>query len=275
METLDRQALGQGSRALLCPLASLLLRCGMTWREFADIAKTVFVQVASREYGLRGRPTNIARVAILTGIGRREVGKIRQALQHEGPALPNQTTDATRLLSGWHQDPQFAGQGAAPLDLVIAGAGPSFEELARRYAPDVPAVTMLKELKRVGAVTELGNGRLQVTRRYYQPALLDPQWILNAGSVFADLGANINHNLAARRGEPSWFLGRATHDAVDPRAVPEFRAFLEEQGQQFLERVDEWLTRHRAGGQGSGAAGVRLGVGLFMIKGDNGEDAGL
>lgn len=272
MEKPDREALAQGSRALLCPLASLLLKCGMTWREFAEIAKTAFVQVASREYGIRGRPTNVSRVAILTGIGRRDVGKIRQALQSERPPIPNQTTDATRLLSGWHQDPDFAGAGGKPLDLASSGPRQSFEELARRYAVDVPAVTMLKELKRVGAVTELPDGRLRATRRYYQPTLLDTQWILNAGSVFADLGANINHNLAPREGDPSWFLGRATDDRVDPRSIPEFRAFLERQGQEFLERVDEWLARHRAkdkSGTDGGSPGIRLGVGLFMIKGDD------
>ncbi len=274
MDSPDRTALAQGSRALLCPLASLLLKCGMTWREFAEIAKTVFVQVASREYGIRGRPTNVSRVAILTGIGRREVGRIRQSLESAEPPLSNQTTDATRLLSGWHQDPDFNVAFGKPLDLAFAGRGPSFEALAQRYAPDVPAITMLKELKRVGAVTQLADGRLQVTRRYYQPTLLDTQWILNAGSVFADLGANINHNQSARSGDPSWFLGRATDDGVDPQAVPEFRAFIEEQGQQFLERVDDWLACHRAG-QKSEATGVRLGVGLFMIKGHPNREAGL
>ena len=265
---MDREALVQGSRALLRPLASLLLKCGMTWREFAEISRSVFVEVAGREYGLRGRQTNVARVAILTGIGRREVGKLRRLLASEAPPLPNQTTDATRLLSGWHQDPDFIGPDGRPLDLQRGGRTASFEELARRYAADVPASAMLKELKRVDAVTELAGGLLRVTRRYYQPAPMDAEWILNAGSVFADLGGNINHNLAAGKSESSWFLGRASDDGVDPQAVPEFQAFLEEQGQQFLERVDEWLTRHRTGDK-DGAKAVRLGVGLFMIKDDS------
>ncbi len=270
MEKLGRQALQQGARALLRPLASLLLRCGMTWREFAEISRATFVEVASREYGIKGRPTNVARVAILTGIGRREVGRIRQSLATAGPDLPNRTTDATRLLSGWHQDPAFIGADGKPLDLQAAGPGSSFAELARRYAGDVPASAMLKELKRVEAVAELADGRLRVTRRYYQPAQLDAQWILNAGSAFADLGANINHNLTAGNPERSWFLGRATDDGIDPRALPEFRAYLEAEGQAFLERVDEWLSRHRKSGGGRTGA-VRLGAGLFMIKGDAGR----
>ena len=57
METVDREALFQGTRQLLAPLASLLLKCGLTWREFAEVGKGVFVDVASREYGIRGRAT--------------------------------------------------------------------------------------------------------------------------------------------------------------------------------------------------------------------------
>jgi hypothetical protein len=264
MDGVDRAALVQGSRALMAPLASLMLKCGMTWREFAEIARTVFVQVASREYGLRGRPTNVARVAILTGIGRREVSRIRQSIPEAAPPIPNRTTDATRLLSGWHQDPEFVEAEGRPRDLAASGAG-GFEALARRHAPDVPAVTMLKELKRVGAVEELPDGRLRARRRYYQPTRLDPQWLLNAGSVVADLGANINHNLAPRAGEPPWVLGRATDDSIDPAAAPEFREFVEREGQAFLERVDGWLARHRAR---DGATGIRLGAGLFMIRND-------
>jgi hypothetical protein len=272
MVTLDRQALVQGSRQLLRPLASLLLKCGLTWREFAEIGKSVFVEVASREYGLRGRATNVSRVAILTGIGRREVSKLRAQALAEAPPLPNRTTDATRLLSGWHQDPDFRGPDGQPRELAASGPGASFEQLARRYAPDVPPSTMLKELKRVAAVAEGEAGRLRVLRRFYQPIPLDPQWILNAGSVMADLGVNINHNLGAGPGQPSWFLGRAADDAVDARAVPEFRAFLEEEGQRFLERVDAWLASHRVG-ESDRPQATRLGVGLFMIRGssDKGE----
>lgn len=268
MDSVAATAIRQSARALLQPLASILLRCGMTWKEFAELAREAFVDVATREYGIKGRPTNVARVAILTGIGRREVGQIRRALATAITAIPNETTDATRLLSGWHQDPAFLDPAGQPRELAVAGPGASFAELARRYAPDVPASAILKELRRVGAVDTLDDDRLRVTRRYYQPAPLDPQWILNAGSVFADLGTNIRHNLAAGAAQPSWFLGRATDDRIDPGVVPAFREFLEAEGQALLERVDAWLARHRAG-EGAPAGAVRLGAGLFMIKGES------
>ena len=36
--------------------------------------------------------------------------------------------------------------------------------------------------------------------------------------------------------------------AIEPDAVPEFRKFIEEHGQPFIEMVDDWVTAHRANG---------------------------
>lgn len=265
MDSEHRQTALSSCRSLLRPLCSLLLKWGVTWREFAEVAKGAFVEAASADYGIRGRPTNASRVAILTGLSRREVARQRDLAAAAAPAAPDHTTDATRLLSGWHQDPEFAEGAGQPRELTLEGPGPSFQQLFRRYGGDVPASAMLKELRRVGAVEQTPDGRLRVLRRYYMPTRLDAQWILNAGSVLCDLGANINRNAAADADQPSSFLGRASSDRVVPGALPEFREFIEAEGQAFLERVDAWLTAHGQPEQGSGPA-IRLGIGLFMIE---------
>lgn len=266
MDSEHRDTALRSCRALIRPICSLLLKWGVTWREFAEVAKGAFVEAATADYGIRGRPTNASRVAILTGLSRREVARQRELAATATPAAPDRTSDATRLLSGWHQDPEFASADGHPRELVVDGPGPSFRELFRRYGGDVPASAMLKELRRVGAVEEAAAGRLRALRRYYMPTPLDPQWILNAGSVLGDLGANINRNAVADTGHPSSFLGRASSDRVAASALPEFREFIEAEGEAFLERVDAWLTEHGQPEQASSPA-VRLGMGLFMIEG--------
>lgn len=241
----------------------------MTYREFTDIAKSAFVEVAGAEYGIKGRPTNVSRVALLTGISRKEVKRQRELLEAPAAHPAAKTTDATRLLSGWFQDADFVDSDGRPLPLPSDGAGVTFATLCSRYAGDIPATTMLKELKRVGAVGEDSDGRLVAQRRYYMPTPFDPQWIMNAGSLFADLGDNINHNLLSDADHPSRFLGRASDATIDAAAVPEFRAFIEEHGQPFLELVDDWLTQHRATEAGARKSRkVRLGLGMFLIQGE-------
>lgn len=274
---LDRCVVVQTCRVLLRPIASLLLKCGMTWREFAEVSKGVFVGVASQDYGLNGRPTNVSRVSILTGVSRKEIARVRALLEKESDPLPNKTTDATRLLSGWHQDPDFLTGTGEPRVLPAEGEGASFATLWRRYGGDVPVTSMRKELERAGAITTLPDGTLRAERRYFMPRRFDPQWIQNAGSMLRDLGAGITHNLDAGNepGSPGRsppqrrFIGRATSDSVDPAALPEFEAFVEKNGQEFLERIDKWLTEHEARpAPGAAQKRMRLGLGVFLIAGE-------
>lgn len=254
------------------------MKCGMTYREFADISKSAFVEVASDEYGIRGRPTNISRVSLLTGISRKEVKRQRELLDQRHEQTASKTTDATRVLSGWHQDGDFLDANGEPLALPLEGDGATFAELCARYAGDIAVTTMYKELKRVGSIEEDHDGSLKVCRRYYMPARLDPQWLMNVGSIFADFGNNINHNLIADEDNPTHFNGRATDDTIDASAIPEFREFVEEHGGPFLERVDDWLTDHRANHDlatnQTSARRVRLGVGLYLIHGGTVTDKG-
>lgn len=246
----------------------------MTWKEFAEIAKTAFVQVATAEFGLRGRPTNVSRVSILTGIGRREVRKQRDALAEAQPA-PAFLNAATRVLSGWHQDPRFLAADGKPLTLGIdAGPNPSFDELWRGYGGDVPVGALLKELRTVGAVEEFERGRLRVLQRAYIPRQFDEQKTLRAGGAFEDFGATVVHDLTCKPGEPLRFERRATNASIDLRAVPEFRALLEREGQAFLERVDAWLTAHAVpDAELAVRRTVRLGVGVYHIQDDNSRAA--
>lgn len=267
MDNLDRSVVLGTCRAMLRPIASFLMKCGMTWREFADISKSVFIEVAGDEYGIKGRQTNDSRIAILTGIDRKEVRRQHDLLAVAAPPPASKTTDTTRVLSGWHQDREFSSAGGQPLPLPANGERRSFAALCRRYAGDISPATLLKELKRVGAVTENDGGELIAQSRYYMPITFEPQWLMNAGSTFADLGDNINHNLSAQAGAPTRFLGRATDESIDASAIPEFRAFIEKHGQPFLERVDDWLIQHRKQ-ETDQTSQVRLGLGMFLIQGE-------
>ena len=268
MENVDQAALRLACRTLLKPIVSFLMKCGMTSREFNDIAKSAFVEVAGEEYGIKERQTNTSRVSLLTGISRKEVKRQRELLENPQPRPQQKTTDATRLLSGWHQDPDFLDQHGQPVALSVNGDGASFAELCTRYAGDIPATTMQKELRRVGAVEAGADGNLYVRRRYYMPTQFDPQWIMNAGSTFADLGENINQNLISDAANPGRFLGRATEENIDASSIPEFKKFIEQHGQPFLELVDDWLAAHRNDKPEPGhSSQVRLGAGLFLIQG--------
>jgi hypothetical protein len=254
-------------RMLLRPVVRTLLRSGVTWKEAAEACKATFVEVATEDFGLHGRPTSISRVAILTGMARRDVGRIRRLLKAAVPPELGRVSNATRVLTGWHLDPEFLDDAGRPRELTFTGEGATFTALARRYAGDIAPVTMLKELSRVGALERTPDGGLRVLKRYYMPLALDPAMALQAGSVMEDLGAAVHYNLARREGQPTRFVGRATNTEVRAGAAADFRAYLEQEGQVFLERADAWLSAHEVPSEPPRRhRTIRLGVGVFQIQ---------
>ncbi len=248
------------------PIARVLLRCGVAWKEAAELMKLVYVDVATAEYGKHGRPANASRVAILTGLGRRDVKRARDQLEALGDASPPEPlakiSHASRVLSGWFQDRDFLDGRGQPRLLPATGER-GFEGLTRRYASDIPGIAMLKELKAVGAVTETAGGRLRAKTRYYMPASLDEDSVTRYGSVLADVGSTLAENLF--RDEPrTRFEGRASNAHV-PRVLRRaFRDFVEVRGMEFLEDVDRWLSEHEAKDRDDKT--TRLGVGVYFIQ---------
>ena len=253
----------QACGLLLEPLIRLLLKSGITWKEFSDLAKAKFVQVATEDFGKKGRPTNISRVAILAGLDRRDVRRLRALPANELVDGRSYTSKATQVLSGWHHDREFSGADGVPLPLPLEGEAPSFAALVRRYAPALPPVAVAKELKAAGAVVELDDGALRAVKREYIPQQLDEAKIRLFGSIVHDLGTTLEHNLTQVPGAAPRFERRAVSVRVDPQVLPEFRSLLERSGQEFLERIDDWLTSHEVP---VGRPAIRLGVGMYHIE---------
>lgn len=252
-------------RSLLRPVVRLLLRSGVMHREAADVLKALYVEVATSEFGLQGRPTNISRTALLTGLDRKEVRRIRSAPAESEVDAVGRQDRLSRVLSGWHQDAEFSADGVPRRLPMSSASGPSFTRLAELYGGDVPVTALLKELKRTGAVVG-DDAALEARKRYYMPLAADADAVLRAGSVLADLGTTVVHNLTPARKAPARFEGRATNRLIPSAAAQEFRDFVENRGQQFLEEVDAWLTAHQSAA-GEPEDAVRLGVGLYWIEG--------
>ena len=254
----------------LRPVARWLLRSGVTWKEFSELSRRVFVLTAFEEFGIRGRPTNVSRVALLTGLSRRDVRRVEsEARAPLSAAAEDALNHASRVLTGWHLDADFLEADGRPRDLPADGPGASFSQLLRRYAGDIPATALVKELRKSGSVQRLDDGSYRVLRRYYMPQVMDGHAVDRSGSVLADLATTIEYNLSRRAHQPSRFEGRAQNRRIDPRHLPAFRAFVEREAQAMLERMDDWLSTHEAP---TGQGGLRLGLGVYAIQDTTGGD---
>src|SRR5215469_6458146 len=223
------------TRQWLKPLIHVLIRCGITWKDFAALAKTAYVEVATGQFGKRGRPTNVSRTAVLTGLARREVRKQRERVATTQEAWTAYVSKASVVLAAWHQDPEFVRPDGKPLLLTLEGDGTTFSALVRRCgASDVRPSTLLKELRSAGAVRATADGRLEALQRAYIPHKMDEQLIRLWGTVVADIASTYVHNLTRNPHSAARFERSAVNIQIRASALPEFRQFLNREGQAFL-----------------------------------------
>ena len=94
---------------LLRPLIRILLRYGISLIEFNDLSKKIYLEVCEDDYTIPGRKNSASRVAILTGLSRREVVKLKKL--YNSKSLEEHYSEpvnrASRVTGGWLQDKAF------------------------------------------------------------------------------------------------------------------------------------------------------------------------
>ncbi len=257
-------------RTLLRPLVRILLRNGIPYRSFADLAKRVYVEVAASEFGLPGRKQSKSRVAILTGLTRKEVLRVMSLPEPSDEGARERYNRAARVVAGWVRDPGFGDGSGNPAPLAVDGNGTTFADLVRRYSGDAPARAVLDELVRVGAAERSGEGKVRLLERSYVPRTSGTDKIAILGADAADLIATVDHNI--RRPEEAYFQRKSCYDNLPEEAMEELRRLVREEAQRTLERFDRWLSeRDRDVNPAVGGTGrKRAGVGIYYFESEPG-----
>lgn len=255
---------------LLRPLVRILLRNSVSFGAFSDLAKGVYIDVAAEEFGIPGRKQSISRVSIITGLTRKEVGRIKALPDLDDTGSTEQYNRAARVISGWVRDEQFAGDAGQPADLSLEGEGRTFSELIRRFSGDVPARAIFDELLRVGAVERLKDGRIRLLTRAYLPTTDEAGKLGILGTDVRDLISTIDHNLCSNA-QDSLFQRKVAYDNLPVEVIPDFRALTQTQAQKLLEEMDRWLAqRDRDITPSIGGTGrKRAGIGIYYFEENN------
>jgi hypothetical protein len=263
-------------RHLMVPLVRILIRNGIPFREFSEVVKGIYARIAADEASLPGRPASLARVAIVTGLSRREIGRIFGEPDRLKTALESNANAIARLLQGWHNDPEFTGPYGFPRDLLFstdAGGALSFVDLARRYATDVPASVMLDELLRAQTVVQVvETGMIRVVKRTFIPDEMAPELIEIFARGVRRYIETIDHNL----GEKDPHLRR-----FERWVFPDF-GLREDDWDRFREMVNDRLlgviedldTRFTAFERPDpdNQVGLTVGVGMYVYRDDSDDE---
>ena len=239
-----RAALLASFRHVYRPLVRLALRNGISFGEYAESIKPVFIESAREDYCTPGQEMTKNRVAIMTGLDKDDVGRYDE----DGPGGFGseivRLSLISRIIEGWTSDGDFTGPYGIPLDLAPGLVGPGgFGLLAKRYGEGFSEDALLPAMRQVGAVELTKKGRVKLRSRSFIAAKFRPETIDRMGRALADFAETLEYNIDPDVGRNTRFERRVyTPDGVDAVTLVKFRKLVRESGQKFLETLDNWLS---------------------------------
>lgn len=262
---------------ILRPIVKLLLQSGISYSEFATVAKTVFVQVATDDYKKRGRPANFSQVSAMTGISRKEVSRMRKGESKERWTPSMEESPVNTILHQWHFDPDFSDGAGTARALPFEGAL-SFSTLVSRYVGDIPAGAMRSTLQKAGVLVQDATGLLVVRQPYFFSRKFDEDFIHQLAFSMTNLGSTVLHNAIVHQRvelshETKTELSRLERgvwsEHLGQEGAARFKAWVDVAAPRFLEEANHLIGEAELPRGEWGAMPPRaVGVGVFYYEED-------
>lgn len=263
-------------RVLLGPLVRILLRQGISYAEFSEVAKAVYVEIALKDFKVPGRRTTRTRIAVITGLTRKEVKRVIDDAIKERYEPRTKFNRLGRVLVGWHTDTDFTGPYGMPLELQYETNHedePTFSELVKRHSGDMSPRSILDELIRVGAVRETDTGWFRVLRREYIPEALGQHNFERTGVVVRNFVNTVDFNMTKMApGKGRFERNVMADDGIRAVDLPKFDRYLRDRCQALLEEIDNWLTGLPKPDRKAGDEIVHTGIGVYHYMSDQADD---
>lgn len=250
---------------ILKPLIRILLRNGIAYGTFADMARKLYVDAGFEEAERCGQKQTVSNVSILTGINRKEVKRLKESLAMNTDSSLKKFNRIVRVIAGWQHDEEFLDKDHEPRDLKLEGDTGSFTSLVRRYSGDMPVVAMLNALIDSGNIEVIDNGNIQLINANYLPEA-DPDKKLDIlGIDTAEFIETIDHNIQVANPELAWFQRKASNTQVRVSALPKIKQRINKKAQQLLEDFDADFSANEATEQEDNCS-VSIGIYYFQDK---------
>lgn len=261
-----RKQLLYAVRRVLRPIVRLLIRVGMPFNEFTEVARGAYIESAIREHPAGIRPTR-DRIAFVTGLSRQQLDYYIDNDRALPVAEPTLARLVMEVLHRWHTDPSYLGPYGIPLELEFdVPHGRCFQSLVAEADITVSPGKVLDELLRAGSVAHSGEKHFRaITRWLILPETFSLHRIEYFGNTLTHLAHTIEHNFHLVDTETKRLERCVFADRGLPRELlPSFEAHARERANQFLLDIDDWIEHSVRGDSSQSDVRVDTGVNVFL-----------
>ncbi len=140
---------------MLCkPLIRLLIEKGMTFPQFRELMKELYVEVADKHFSLDGEKPSDSRIFVLTGVHRKDVKRIRQQAEQENSPIISSASLSGEIVARWASMPEYLDDKGKSRPLLKSGNKNEvgFTQLVSSVNKDVRPKVILEEWLRLNIV---------------------------------------------------------------------------------------------------------------------------
>jgi len=251
---------------ILNPLIRILLRYEVTHKEFSELAKRSYIDVANDHYCIPNRKKTFSRVAVLTGLSRKEVVRLTN-LENENQADRTRPLNrAASVINGWLNETKFLDENNEPRDLPLRGEEGSFEELVALFSGDITARAIFDELVRVGSIEKLDKETVRLTTHGFIPGNDESELLEIISRHVGEMLDTAQHNLT---NEEKQFERQIYYTEVPDSTVREFQKYSNKKSQELLNDYSKWLrNKEKELDQDDLEKKYRIGVGIYFFRND-------
>ena len=259
--------LAKAVQGILRPLVRILIRFEFTHAELTELVRQAYVAEAYKSHNIEGQDMTVSRAAVLTGLSRKEVLRLKTLLDEKELSIKRAPNRAQRVVQGWLRDSDYQDGNGQPKVLPIKGEQGSFLSLVSRYSGDITYGAILEELNNVGVTRQPTTTTVELINRAYVPHQDDVEQMRIASQCAADLLNTSVKNIESTEDAQRRFQRQVVYNHVEDEVAGKFNEFSTEKAKALMIELNQFLASGRAESvDDSEKTTKRVGMGIYYIE---------
>lgn len=226
-------------RRVLKPIVKLMLSHNITYTLVTDILKSLYIEVADKEFELDGKKQTDSRVSLISGVHRKDVRRLRSEIPSVEEVIPANISLGAQVIAIWNANPLYLNEDGMPKPLprFASDAADSFESLVRNVSTDIHPRAVLDEWLRLGICKIDEENRVHLTTDAFVPQEGFDEKMFYLGHNLHDHAKAAVSNVL---GQQPIFLERCVHyDGLSPADIEEIALLVTKHGMKAIREVNK------------------------------------
>jgi hypothetical protein len=258
---------------VLRPLVRLMLSYQITYPQLIGMLKSLYVEVAEKEFQVPGKRQSDSRINLLTGVHRKDVKRLR-AEDREPSTMPAAASIGAQIIARWMGDQDYTDADGQPRPLPVRSpdsSGLDFEGLVQQVCKqDIRPRVILDEWLRLD-VAHIEDDCVVLNTGAFTPSQGFDEKVFFFGKNIQDHIAAGAHNLLG--GKPSYFDRSVYYDKLSEQSVQALGELANTLGMQALTAMNKAAMQYQQDDQEQGrTSNYRINFGVFNYNAEVASD---